>query len=68
MTDINSVISFQDVNHLARELNNVTLQYLIKDRFFSHIDFIWANQIDVLVNYPVIEHMEKFIDKSDKDP
>lgn len=34
----------------------------MEDKFFSHLDFIWAKDIKVLLNDMVIEHMTSYVD------
>lgn len=50
------------MERLASELSNVTLKYLVPNKYFSHIDFIWAKDVKTLVNDKLIDHMSKYVD------
>lgn len=50
------------MDRLATELPNVTSKYLVRNKYFSHIDFIWAKDVKTLVNDKLIDHMSKYVE------
>lgn len=52
------------MERLASELPNVTKKYLVPDKYFTHIDFIWAKDAKTLLNDAVIEHMTEMVDEN----
>lgn len=53
-------VSFQDVQELADNLPNVVYSHLVEDELFSHLDFLWAIDLNDLVNNYVIDLLAKY--------
>lgn len=46
---------------MAARLPNVTRKHIVADKYFTHLDFLWANDAKPLLNNMVIEKMFDFI-------
>lgn len=50
----------QDVEKLYSELGNPYSLFLVKDKKFNHLDFMWAIDAKPFVYDPIISLMEEF--------
>ncbi|CAG7722282.1 unnamed protein product [Allacma fusca] len=54
------LVDTKDVARLAKDLPNLVGSYEVNLTQFNHIDFIYAIDVDVLVNKPLLELMTKY--------
>ncbi|KAG5881589.1 hypothetical protein JTB14_034809 [Gonioctena quinquepunctata] len=55
-------VAVEDVEKLAKELPNVVKKKLIEYKKFNHLDFIFAKDVNTLLNNDLLDHMRGFIE------
>ncbi|XP_018563470.1 lipase 3-like isoform X2 [Anoplophora glabripennis] len=53
-------VAKEDVEILAKLLPNVVEVYKVPSKTWTHMDFLWAKNIDELVNNKIIEELKKY--------
>lgn len=53
------------MERLSGELGNLAKLKLIDDKYFNHIDFVWAKDVVSLVNNDLIEFLATYADDHD---
>ncbi|CAH1139396.1 unnamed protein product [Phyllotreta striolata] len=56
----------QDVERFSDELPNLVKKRLIENKKFTHLDFLWAKDVNKIVNADVLEHMKQYVNQSNK--
>ncbi|KAI8434038.1 hypothetical protein MSG28_012188 [Choristoneura fumiferana] len=55
-----SVATVEDVDILRKKLSNVAGYYLLEPELWNHVDFVWANDMDVYLYPKIFSVLQKF--------
>lgn len=53
----------QDLEQLAAELQTVVRKYRIHDKYWTHLDYLWAKDLNKMLNHELVAHMSSLVNK-----